>query len=136
MRSRSRDKQKVWFAKFTERQDGIDTIQEWSKPIMAKLTASATSGTPEETSAGIVPDYDRYLTYHKLKHSCCNRLELEEGMTVWVDLIPQIDEEGNLVMLEDGVTPVTPPDYVVKKILQSQKQSVVRYGIAKIGGSE
>lgn len=134
MRSRSRDKQRVWFAKFTERQDGIDTIQEWSKPIMAKLTASTTSGTPEEIAAGIVPDYDRYLTYHKPPHGCCS-LDLEEGMSVWVDAVPQLDGEGKLMMGDDGVTPVTPPDYTLKRILSSQKSIVSRYGIAKIGGS-
>ena len=134
MRSRNRDKQRVWFAKFTERQDGIDTIQEWSKPIMAKLTASATSGTPDEIAAGVVPEYDRYLTYHKSPHSCCS-LDLEEGMSVWVDVIPQLDDDGNLVMDEDGVTPITPPDYTLKRILDSKKAIVTRYGISKIGGS-
>lgn len=134
MRSRSRDKQRVWFAKFKERQDGIDTIQEWSEPIMAKLTASTTSGTPDEIAAGVVPEYDRYLTYHKLPHGCCS-LNLEEGMSVWVDVVPQLDDEGNLVMDEDGVTPVTPPDYTLKKILDSQKSIVARFGISKIGGS-
>lgn len=134
MRSLSRIKQKIWLAKFTERQDGIDTIQEWSKPIMVKLTVSITSGTPEEIAAGIVLDYDRYLTYHKKGCDC--DFKLEEGMSVWVDILPQLDAGGNLVMQEDGVTPVTPPDYVLKKILDSQKSIVARYGISKIGGSE
>lgn len=136
MRSRSRDKQCVWFAKFTERQEGIDTIKEWSKPVMENLTVSTTSGTPEEIAAGIVPDYDRYLTYHKLRHGCRKCLELEEGMSVWVDVIPELDYNENLVMQEDGVTPVTLPDYTLKKILDSQKSKVARYGISKIGGSE
>lgn len=134
MRSRSRDKQRVWFAKFTEHQDGIDTIQEWSKPIMKKLTASITSGTPEEIAAGIVPNYDRYLTYHK--RGCDCDFKPEEGMSVWVDVVPRFDADGNLVMQKDGVTPVTPPDYVLKRILSSQKSVVSRYGIIKIGGSE
>lgn len=136
MRSRSRDKQQVWFAKFTEHQDGIDTIQEWSKPIMRKLTVSTTSGTPEEIAAGIVPDYDRYLTFHKLNHDCCKCLELEEGMSVWVDVIPELDYNENLIMQEDGVTPVTLPDYTLKKILDSKKSTIARYGISKIRGSE
>lgn len=102
---------------------------------MARLTASTTSGTPDEIAAGVVPEYDRYLTYHKSGRGCCS-LDLEEGMSVWVDVVPQLDDEGNLVMGEDGVTPVTPPDYTLKKILDSQKAIVARYGISKIGGSE
>ena len=57
-------------------------------------------------------------------------------MAVWVDKIPQIDDLGSLVMAEDGITPVTPPDYTLKKIIDTAKGSVARYGIKKVGGSE
>lgn len=135
MRSPSRLKQKVWFSKIEEVIEGIDTVQRYGKPIMKRFTVSATAGTPEEISAGIVPTYDRYIT--RYKNSCCdNDIEYEEGMAVWVDKIPKIDNSGNLVMAEDGKTPVTPPDYTLKKIIDSQKSKVARYGISKIGGSE
>ncbi len=130
MRSPSRLKQKVWFSKVREIQVGIDTINQYSKLIEKKFTISPNSGTPEEISAGIVPTYDRYIT------SFDRDFKPEEGMAVWVDKIPQIDDLGNLVMAEDGRTPVTPPDYTLKKILDSQKSKVARYGISKIGGSE
>ena len=135
MRSSSRLKQKIWFSKIEEVIEGIDTVQRYSKPIMKRFTVSATAGTPEEISAGIVPTYDRYIT--RYKNSCCeNDIEYEEGMAVWVDKIPQIDDSGNLVMEEDGITPVTPPDYTLKKIIDTAKGSVARYGIKKVGGSE
>ena len=57
-------------------------------------------------------------------------------MAVWVDTVPQLDDSGSLVMAGDGITPVTPPDYTLKKILGTQKGKVFRYGISKIGGSE
>ena len=57
-------------------------------------------------------------------------------MAVWVDKIPQLDDFGNLVMKDDGVTPITPPDYTLKKVLRTQKGKVFRYGISKIGGSD
>lgn len=135
MRSPSRLKQKVWFSKIEEVIEGIDTVQKYSNPIMKRFTVSATAGTPEEISAGIVPTYDRYITRYK-NQSCDNSIEFEEGMAVWVDKIPQIDDLGNLVMADDGITPVTPPDYTLKKIIDSQKSKVARYGISKIGGSE
>jgi hypothetical protein len=130
MRSPSRLKQKVWFSKIEEVIEGIDTVHKYSKPTMKRFTVSATAGTPEEISAGIVPTYDRYITSYD------RDFKPEEGMAVWVDKIPQIDDLGNLVMSEDGITPVTPPDYTLKKILAAQKGKVFRYGIAKIGGSE
>lgn len=130
MRSPSRLKQKVWFSKVEESVEGIDTVQKYSKPIMKYFTVSSTAGTPEELAAGIVPTYDRYITSYD------RDFKPEEGMAVWVDKIPQIDDSGNLVMKDDGVTPVTPPDYTLKKILTTQRGKVFRYGISKIGGSE
>lgn len=130
MRSPSRLKQKVWFSKVEESVEGIDTVQKYSKPIMKHFTVSSTAGTPEELAAGIVPTYDRYIT------SFDRNFKPEEGVAVWVDKVPQIDDSGNLVMSDDGITPVTPPDYTLKKILGTQKGKVFRYGISKIGGSE
>lgn len=132
MRSPSRLKQKVWFSKVREIQVGIDTINQYSKLIEKKFTISPNSGTPEETAAGIVPTYDRYITSYD--RSFCDIAE--EGMAVWVDKIPQIDDLGDLVLAEDGVTPVTPPDCILKKIIATQRGKVFRYGISKIGGSE
>ncbi len=130
MRSPSRLKQKVWFSKVEESVEGIDTVQKYSKPIMKYFTVSSTAGTPEELAAGIVPTYDRYITSYD------RDFKPEEGMAVWVDKIPQIDDSGNLVMADDSITPVTPPDYTLKKILSTQRGKVFRYGVSKIGGSE
>ena len=132
MRSNSWQKQRVWFSKITEDSSNIDPMITYSKPIMKRFTVSATAGTPEEISAGIVPTYDRYITSYDREF--CKIAE--ERMAVWVDKIPKIDDSGNLVMAEDGITPVTPPDYTLKKMLDSQKSKVARYGISKIGGSE
>lgn len=53
-------------------------------------------------------------------------------MGVFVDVEPELDETGNLVMEEDGYTPVTPPDYRLVEILDTKKGSVAKYGISKI----
>lgn len=53
MRSRKRDRQKIWFSNVTEKKVGIDTVQEYSKPIMRKLTVSAGTGAPVGISAGM-----------------------------------------------------------------------------------
>lgn len=131
MRSPSRLKQRVWFSKITEDSSSIDPVITYSKPIMKRFTVSATAGTPEEISAGIVPTYDRYITSYDREF--CK--VAEEGMAVWVDKIPKMDDFGNLVLNEEGV-PVTPPDYTLKKIIDTARGSVARYGIKKVGGSE
>lgn len=130
MRSLSRQKQKVWHSRIEEVQDGINTVFRYQKPIMKKCTVSATAGTPEEISAGVVPTYDRYITSYD------RNLGFKETDVFWIDVAPEVDDNGNLVMQEDGITPVTPPDYTLKKILDTQKGKVARYGISKIGGSE
>lgn len=130
MRSPSRLKQKIWFSKIEEVIEGIDTVQRYSKPTMKRFTVSATAGIPEEISAGIVPIYDRYIT------SFDSDFKPEEGNLVFVDIEPVLDENGNLLLKDDGITPVTPPDYTLKKILTTQRGKVFRYGISKIGGSE
>lgn len=131
-RNSVRDRQKVWWVTIEEIHEGIDNIIKYGKPEMLKQTVSATSGTPEEIAAGIVPNYDRYVTHYKSKSKPFNPVE---GMGVFVDIEPEMDEEENLAMSEDGYTPVTPPDYRLVKILDTQKGNVARYGISKVGGS-
>ena len=128
-RNSVRDRQKVWWVTIEEIHEGIDNIIKYGKPEMLKQTVSATSGTPEEIAAGIVPNYDRYVTHYKSKSKPFNPVE---GMGVFVDVEPELDETGNLVMEEDGYTPVTPPVYRLVEILDTKKGSVAKYGISKI----
>ena len=132
MRNPVRDRQKVWFSTITEKKVGIDTIQEYSKPIMEKLTASAGTGAPSQISAGLVVDYDRELTSYNKNL----RVQIEEGSVCWVDVIPEIAYDGSLVMSDDEVTPTVPPDYRVDKIFQTARGQVDVFGIKKIGGNQ
>ena len=129
MRSPVRDRQKVWFSTITEKKVGIDTIQEYSNPIMRKLTVSAGTGAPTQISAGLVVDYDREITsYDKTLRGI-----IREGDALYVDIEPQLNDDGTLVMGEDGYTPVTPPDYRISAIFSTQKGSVDVFGIKKVG---
>ena len=130
MRSPVKDRQLVYFSTITEKKAGIDTIQEYSKPIMAKLTASAGTGAPSQISAGLVVDYDREL----VSYSKSLRSEVEEGSVCWVDVTPEIADDENLVMSDDGLTPTVPPDYRVEKIFSTARGKVDVLGIKKIGG--
>ena len=132
MRSPVRDRQKVWFSTITEKKVGIDTIQEYINPIMRKLTVSAGTGAPSQISAGLVVDYDREI----VSYSKSLRSEVEEGSVCWVDVVPEIADDGSLVMSDDGVTPTVPPDYRVDKIFSTAKGNVDVFGIKKIGGNQ
>ena len=129
MRSPVRDRQPIYFSTITEKKVGIDTIQEYSNPIMRKLTVSAGTGAPTQISAGLVVDYDREITsYDKTLRGV-----IREGDAVFVDVEPQLNEDGTLTMGEDGYTPVTPPDYRISAIFSTQKGGVDVFGIKKVG---
>ena len=131
MRSPVKDRQLVYFSTITEKKVGIDTIQEYNKPIMAKLTASAGTGAPSQISAGLVVDYDREL----VSYSKSLRSEVEEGSVCWVDVTPEIADDGSLILSDDEVTPTVLPDYRVDKIFSTAKGNVDVFGIKRIGGS-
>ena len=129
MRSRSRDRQKIYFVTVTEKKVGIDTVQEYGKPIMKKMTVSSGTNMPGQISAGLVVDYDRETTsYDKTLRGV-----IREGDAVFVDVEPQLNDDETLTMGEDGYTPVTPPDYRISSIFSTQKGDVDVFGIKKVG---
>ena len=125
MRGLKRQKQTVYWSKVTEILNDINTVTKYSKPELHNFSVSATAGTPEEISSGIVPDYDRYIT------SFDREFRPQEGDVFWIDTVPELDYAGDLI-LTDSV-PTIMPDYRLKKILDTQKGNVARYGIKYIG---
>ena len=131
MRSMLRDRQAIYFSIVTEKKVGIDTVQEYGKPIMKKMAVSSGTNMPGQVSAGLVVDYDREITsYDKTLRGV-----IREGDAVFVDVEPQINEDGTLTMDEDGYTPVTPPDYRISAIFSTQKGDVDVFGIKRVGGN-
>ena len=129
MRSMLRDRQAIYFSAVTEKKAGIDTVQEYGKPIMKRLAVSSGTGQPGQVSAGLVVDYDREITsYDKTLRGI-----IREGDALYVDVEPQLNEDGTLTMGEDGYTPITPPDYRISAIFSTQKGNVDVYGIKKVG---
>ena len=96
MRCLKRQTQEIWFSVKSMGYTGIDETSVYSKPEMHKFSVSPTGSTPEDYAAGIVPDYDRYIT------SFDRNFQPIEGMQCWIDVTPEIDQEGNLVMTDDG----------------------------------
>lgn len=132
MRSMLRDRQAIYFSTVTEKKVGIDTVQEYNDPVIKKkMSVSSGTGQPGQVSAGLVVDYDREIT----SYDKSLRGVIREGDAVFVDVEPQLNDDGTLTMGEDGYTPVTPPDYRISSIFKTQKGNVDVYGIKKVGGN-
>ena len=126
MRGLVRQKQKVFWSRIVEKINGIERVKFYEKPVIYYFSVSATAGTPEEISAGIVPDYDRYIT------SFNRDFHPQEADLFWIERTPQISDDGSLILDKDG-EPTVLPDYTLKQILDTQKGNVARYGISKRG---
>ncbi len=125
MRSRVRDRQTVYLTKLTETRSGIDLVLSYSKPVKYTVTVSKTGGMPEEIYAGIVPDYDRSITAYD------GTFSPDEGDLLYVDVTPELDGNGDLV-LSDGI-PTVRPDYKVVRRISTAKSRIWRFGIKKNG---
>ena len=128
MRGRLRQKQSVWISTVKEKNNGMDKLLVYSNPQKKNISVSATAGTPEELSAGIVPDYDRYITVFD------RTFQPKECNVLWIDVVTEVGEDGSLILNEDN-SPTVLPDYRLKRTLDTQKGQVARYGISKIGGN-
>lgn len=126
MRCLQRQTQKLWFSVKSYGYVGIDETAIYSKPEMHRFTVSATGSTPETYAMGIVPDYDRYIT------SFNRTFEPIEGMQVWCDVEPVLDDNGDLVLNEDNL-PVVMPDYTLRRKVDTKMGTVARYLIKKNG---
>ena len=126
MRSLIRQTQAIWFSVKSMGFTGIDETSTFSKPEMHRFTVSATGSTPEDYAAGIVPDYDRYIT------SFDRNFQPIEGMQCWVDVTPELNNDGTLKMTNDG-EPTVQPDYTLKRKVDTKMGTVARYLIKKNG---
>ena len=126
MRCLQRQTQELWFSVKTMGYTGIDETSVWSKPEMHKFSVSSTGSTPESYSAGIVPDYDRYIT------SFDRTFKPIEGTQVWVDVEPELNADKTLKLDENG-EPTVSPDYTLRRQVDTKMGTVARYLIKKNG---
>lgn len=126
MRCLVRQTQALYFSVKSMGYSGIDEVSTYSKPEMHRFTVSATGSTPEDYAVGIVPDYDRYIT------SFDRTFQPIEGMQVWVDVEPELNKYGELVLDEDG-NPTVMPDYTLRRKVDTKMGTVARYLIKRNG---
>lgn len=129
MRSLQRRKQNIWICKAYTDDSHIEQTTLYSKPEKHRVTVSNTSGTPHELPVGVTVEYSRYfISYDR-------NFKPTEGMVLFVDREPVLDENGELVLNEHD-EPIVKPDYVLSHIMDTAKGTIARYGIRKIAGSE
>lgn len=121
-------RQDIYVTNVTETRSGIDRVRQWDTPTMYRLSVSATIGNPAVFNAGIVPDYDREITVYKGQFT---GFDPEPGTLLYVDVTPELDENGDLVLTEDG-DPTVDPDYVLVRKIASARGQVARYGIKRV----
>lgn len=129
MRNATRRKQDVWFVSRSKDDSGINPVYVYSIPKKHRMSVSPTSGTPVEFAFGILPTYDRYMvSYERDFHP-------EEGMYLYVDKTPELDENGQLV-LNSKNEPTVKPDYILDRIFRTLRGVTIRYGIRKVSDKD
>lgn len=96
-----------------------------SNPKKYRLGVSPTIGDATFTPYGANLQYNREISTRK------KSIVINEGDLLFIDVIPTLNEDGSLKLNDDDSDYVTPPDYLVKKKLYSQKEKYVRYGLEK-----
>lgn len=129
MRNATRRKQDVWFVIRTKDDSSIDPAYTYSKPENHRFSVSSTSGTPAEMNFGILPTYDRYMVSYD------RDFKPVEGMYLYIDKTPELDDYGMLV-LNDSNEPTVKPDYILDRIFDTKKGELARYGIKKVSDKD
>lgn len=131
MRNSTRRKQDIWFVNRTKDDSQIDPAYTYDKPEKHRFSVSSTSGSPVEMNFGILPTYDRYMVSYDRK------FKPVEGMYLYIDKIPEIDQDtGDLILDEATGEPTVKPDYILDRIYDTKKGILARYGIKKVSDKD
>ena len=129
MRNSTRRKQDIWFVNRTKDDSQMDPAYTYDKPEKHRFSVSSTSGSPAEMNFGILPNYDRYMVSYDRK------FQPVEGMYLYIDKTPELDENGDLVLNESN-EPTVKPDYILDRIYDTKKGILARYGIKKVSDKD
>lgn len=124
MRNATRRQQDVWFVTREKDDSNIVPVYIYSKPEKHRMSVSPTSGLPAEMNFGLLPTYDRYMINYDRDFNPV------EGMYLYVDKTPELDEEGELVVVDNE--PTVKPDYILDRVYNTQKGVLARLGIRKV----
>ncbi len=149
MRTLKKRNQKVWFCEVTQVLEGLNNKNIYSEPVLYKVGVSPTAGDIAMYGNGLELTYDRYIHWYDMKNIP------KEGTMVFVDVVPEIGEDGQLVTEEvpvlkpdgtqrldvDGnpittVKTLTEPDYLIDRVYQTQRGSVARLMLKRVSDAK
>jgi hypothetical protein len=111
-----RNKQKFWYALYDA------TVEQYDE-YGNQIGASASYGKPVQTSGNISPARGDVVArqfgdderYDKVIVTGDRDTPIDEYAVLWIDTVPELDENGALKVNADGEI-VTPWDYIVRKV--------------------
>ena len=120
MRTLLRNKTKFYYAMYEKREEITDEYGNvtgqyeliYSEPIKMFGNVSAAVGSIQNRQFGESESYDKVIVLDNPE------TPINEYSLLWVDALPELDNDGKLVLKEDG-TEKTPHDYIVKKVARS-----------------
>lgn len=98
----------------------------WSNPVKYEANISSAKGEISTRQFGENEAYDKTIVMDDVNTS------IDEYTILWVDIIPQLNEDGTLTIDDEGNI-ITPHDYIVKKIAKSLNS--VSIAISKVNVS-
>jgi hypothetical protein len=129
-----RNKTDFYYALYTERvpivdEYGNDTGEydvKHGNPVKSSANISAARGETQTRQFGENVSYDKVIVIDDTASP------IDEYSILWIDTIPQLEENGELAVNEDGEV-ITPHDYIVKKVAKSLNS--VSYAVSKVSVS-
>lgn len=134
MKCMSRNKVKFFFALYESKTPITDEYGnvtgeyevQHGNPTEFHANISAAKGETQTRQFGENETYDKVIVMDG------DAPPIDEYAVLWVDRIPQLDENGDLAVNEKGEV-ITPHDYIVKKVAKSL--NVVSLAISKVSVS-
>lgn len=130
MKCMNRNKVSFFYALYKSREPILNTQGRatgqykliYGKPIEERANVSAAKGEMQTEQFGESETYDKVIVMEL-------GTPINEYSRLWVDTMPQLDEDGSLALDEKGEI-ITPHDYVVKKVAKSLNS--VSFAISKV----
>lgn len=96
-----------------------------SSPIPFAANISAAKGETTTRQFGESESYDKVIVMDS------EAPPIDEYTILWIDTVPQVDEDGALAINEEGEV-ITPHDYIVKKVARSLNSVSVAISKVKV----
>ena len=111
-----RNKQTFWYALYSATEEQYDeygnqigTSASYGNPVKTKGNISPAKGDVVARQFGDDEQYDKVIVVGD------RDIPIDEYAVLWIDTVPEIDENGALTVNADGEI-VTPWDYIVRKV--------------------